>query len=100
MSDKAFDHSQNMDYPLVSFLLLTYDAEPFVKDAVSSALWQKYNPSEIVISDDASTDKTYEIVQTIVDSYDGPPQVVANQIGPSEIYERQKSVLRYGILDL
>jgi cellulose synthase/poly-beta-1,6-N-acetylglucosamine synthase-like glycosyltransferase len=37
--------------PLVSFILLTYNQERFVNEAVEGALAQTYTPLEIIISD-------------------------------------------------
>ena len=57
--------------PLVSIILLTYNQERFVADAVRSALLQTYWPLEIIISDDASSDRTFEIVKVLVAEYQG-----------------------------
>lgn len=67
------------DKPWVSFCIITYNQERFVRDAVEGALQQTYQPLEIVISDDASPDRTYEIVQEIVAAYRGPHRVVARR---------------------
>jgi glycosyltransferase involved in cell wall biosynthesis len=40
--------------PLVSFVLLTYNQEKYVADALRAALNQTYSPLEIIISDDCS----------------------------------------------
>lgn len=61
--------------PLVSYILFTYNQEKFVEEAVRSALLQTYQPLEIIISDDASTDRTFEIAKTLVDEYQGPHYV-------------------------
>lgn len=48
----------------ISILLLTYNHERFVKQALDSILMQKINVSyEIIILDDASTDKTPDILE-------------------------------------
>jgi glycosyltransferase involved in cell wall biosynthesis len=62
---------------LVSFLLLTYNQQEFVEEAVRSALLQTYQPLEIIVSDDASTDQTYEIARAVIDEYRGPHLVTA-----------------------
>src|SRR5215208_5561829 len=62
--------------PLVSFALLTYNHEKFIRDAVSAAFAQTYQPLEIIISDDCSTDQTFEIVQEMVLAYTGEHRVV------------------------
>lgn len=50
-------------YPLVSFVSLTYNHAKFVEDTLTGALSQDYPNLEIIISDDASTDGTYEVMQ-------------------------------------
>lgn len=49
--------------PLVSIGLPVYNGEPFLREAIDSLLSQDYDNFEIVISDNASTDKTEEICQ-------------------------------------
>ena len=55
--------------PLVTISMLTYNQEKYVRDAVRGLLAQTYEPLEIVISDDCSTDKTWEIIQDEVSTY-------------------------------
>lgn len=64
--------------PLLSFVLITYKQEKFVKEAVEGALSQTYSPLEIIISDDCSPDRTFEIIQEMVASYHGPHKVILN----------------------
>ncbi len=50
--------------PLVSICCLTYNHEPFIRDALDGFLAQKTNfPYEILIYDDASTDRTQDIIR-------------------------------------
>ncbi len=65
--------------PLLTFALCAYNQERFVREAVESALAQTYSPLEIVLSDDFSTDRTFEIMQQTVAEYRGPHQVVLNR---------------------
>lgn len=65
--------------PAASFVLLTYNQEQFVRDAVQAALAQTCENIEILISDDCSTDRTFEIVQQEVAAYRGPHKVAINQ---------------------
>lgn len=58
--------------PLVTFGLITYRQEAFVAEAVHAALAQDYHHLEIVICDDASPDRTWEIASEIGRSYSGP----------------------------
>jgi len=51
-----------MKTPLVSILMLTYNHEKYISDAIEGVLNQKTNfPIEIVIGEDQSTDSTREI---------------------------------------
>lgn len=68
----------NITPPLVSFILLTYNQEKFVEEAVRAALLQTYQPLEIVISDDASTDRTFEKARAVIGAYKGPHSVVGS----------------------
>ena len=53
--------SQN---PLVSIVCITYNHERFIRDALDGFVMQKTNfPFEILINDDASTDKTADIIR-------------------------------------
>lgn len=49
--------------PLVSFVSLTYNHAKFIEDTIAGALSQDYPNMEIIISDDASPDGTYEVMQ-------------------------------------
>ncbi len=64
-----------MTAPLVTLLLTTYKQEPFVREAVRSVLRQDYQPLQIVISDDASPDRTFDIAAEEMLQYRGPHQV-------------------------
>jgi len=59
----------------VSFIVLCYNQERFVAEAIKGALAQTYPVTEIIISDDASTDRTYSIVESLVAGYNGPHKV-------------------------
>jgi glycosyltransferase involved in cell wall biosynthesis len=62
--------------PSVSVILLCYNSEAFVRDAIESAFAQDYSGSlEILISDDASRDGTFEVVRKVVSEYTGPHTV-------------------------
>ena len=51
--------------PEISFIVATYNAAPFVRQAIQSALDQRGATIEIVVADDASTDATPDIVQAM-----------------------------------
>lgn len=46
----------------VSFIIAAYNAERYIKESIDSCLAQDYNNIEICITDDGSTDKTWEII--------------------------------------
>lgn len=50
------------ELPLVSICIPAYNAERFIRETLESALAQDYPNLEIIVSDDASTDRTPEIV--------------------------------------
>jgi glycosyltransferase involved in cell wall biosynthesis len=50
--------------PLVSVVMAAYNAAPHIRPALQSALAQDWQPLEVVVVDDGSTDETAEIVQS------------------------------------
>lgn len=65
--------------PRVCFVLVAYNQAQWVRQACEAALNQDYSPLEIIFSDDASTDDTFEIMSTIVQAYSGPHHVRLNR---------------------
>ena len=57
------------DKPLVTISMLTYNQEKYVRESVRGLLSQTYEPLEIVISDDHSTDRTWDIINEEIDAY-------------------------------
>jgi glycosyltransferase involved in cell wall biosynthesis len=60
-----------MAQPLVSVVLCCYNGDQFLKEQIDSILAQTYKPLELIISDDASTDGTREILKR----YENDPSV-------------------------
>ena len=56
------------DQPLISVLLPVYNAELFIEEALQSVLSQTYTNFECIIIDDASTDKSVEIIKSFNDN--------------------------------
>ena len=54
---------------------MTYNQPAGLREALQASLDQDYPNLEIVISDDFSTDETFDIVQEVVEAYDGPHRV-------------------------
>ncbi|MFX0547649.1 glycosyltransferase [Roseovarius sp. S1116L3] len=62
-----------------SYVLLTYNQEETVYEALQSALAQECQPIEIIVSDDCSKDNTFQIIQETVSSYKGPHTIILNR---------------------
>jgi glycosyltransferase involved in cell wall biosynthesis len=69
----------NNHHPLITCCLLTYNNEKYVKEAVNSVLNQTYSPLEIIISDDNSKDRSFELAEEIIKDYKGPHKVIMNR---------------------
>lgn len=65
--------------PLVTFALFAYNQEKYIREAVEGAFSQTYSPLEIILSDDCSSDRTFEIMQEMAAAYEGPHQVAVRQ---------------------
>jgi glycosyltransferase involved in cell wall biosynthesis len=65
--------------PLVTFYVIAYNQARFIREAVDGALAQTYSPLEIVLSDDCSSDGTFEIMRDAVREYSGPHTIVLNR---------------------
>jgi glycosyltransferase involved in cell wall biosynthesis len=68
-----------MSSPLVTFVVLGYKQEQFIREAVAGALAQTYSPLEIILSDDCSPDRTFEIMQEMAAAYHGPHKIILNR---------------------
>lgn len=67
-----------MDKPRYTLLITCYNFEKFIREAVEGALAQTYEPLDIIISDDCSTDRSWEVIQETVAAYKGPHHVILN----------------------
>ena len=52
---------------MISVCMATYNGEKYIKEQLSSILNQLSEKDEIIISDDSSTDKTVEIIESFQD---------------------------------
>ena len=76
MSDTSEEIPDNAtDRPLVTFALFAYNQEKYIRDAMEGAFSQTYEPLEIILSDDCSSDRTFEIMQEMAAAYVGPHDV-------------------------
>ncbi|QEQ01508.1 glycosyltransferase [Thermosynechococcus sp. CL-1] len=69
----------SQDKPLVTFAVFAYNQEQFIREAIEGAFSQTYEPLEIILSDDCSSDRTFEIMQEMVANYRGKHQVRARR---------------------
>jgi len=70
---------QPEELPLVTFALFAYNQEKYIREAVEGAFAQTYEPLEIILSDDYSNDKTYELMQELAAEFRGPHKVVVRR---------------------
>ena len=57
-----------IENPLISVLLSVYNDDKNIKKSIDSILSQSYKNIELLVIDDCSSDKTYEIINEITDS--------------------------------
>lgn len=69
----------NSNRPLVTLAIAFYNQERFVEDAVKGALSQTYDNLEIVLSDDCSSDGTFERIEKCTKEYQGPHRIIINK---------------------
>ena len=65
--------------PLISFALFAFNQEKYIREAIRGAFSQTYTPLQIILSDDSSSDHTYDIIKEMALSYDGPHEVIINR---------------------
>lgn len=69
------------DVPFVSALVITYNHERYIGEALDSILLQKTTfPFEIIVSEDCSTDRTVEIVESYRERYPGRIQLIRSEV--------------------
>lgn len=57
-----------MEKPLVSVICLCYNHERFVEEAIQSVFNQTYQPVQLIVVDDASTDNSVNVIKTVLAS--------------------------------
>jgi glycosyltransferase involved in cell wall biosynthesis len=76
--------------PQASVLFLSYNQAEFVRDAIRSILAQEGIVLEILVSDDASRDESYQILKREIAAYQGPHTVIlernSQQVGHENVY--------------
>ncbi|MGC1402099.1 MAG: glycosyltransferase [Thermodesulfobacteriota bacterium] len=53
--------------PQVSVILTSYNHEKYIREAIDSVLAQTFNDFDLIIWDDASSDKSWEIINSFID---------------------------------
>ena len=67
------------EQPRVTFYLLCYNQERFVARAVEAGLAQDYPNLEIILSDDCSTDGSFDVMRSTMENYEGPHSLQLNR---------------------
>ena len=67
----------------MSFLMITYNQEKTIEQALKSALAQDYPNLEIIVCDDCSKDRTFEIATKIAADYHGPFKIILHRNDPN-----------------
>lgn len=84
--------------PTISIIMPLYNAERFLKETLDSVLKQTYHEYELICIDDASTDKTVEILKEF-QSFDNRIRIISNQVRLGAAISRnigiQKAVGKY-----
>lgn len=68
-----------MIFPTSTIVLLTFNQEDFVKDALQSLFDQDLDNIEIVVSDDCSSDGTWKKIQEVTSNYCGVKKVILSR---------------------
>jgi len=68
-----------MSLPLASIYTTSYNQEKYIRDAVLSAVKQDYDPLQIVVSDDASTDNSPKILKELAAQYPIRLEIILNK---------------------
>lgn len=59
---------KSVNSSLVSFCIISYNQENYVKNAVDASFLQSFEDMEVIISDDCSSDHTFEVIQRTIKS--------------------------------
>lgn len=63
----------------VSVVMATFNGEQFISEQLDSIAKQTYPPAELIVSDDASADKTIEIVKNFAKTVPFPVKIIENE---------------------
>ncbi len=79
MNEEIGTQHLEQDPPMVTFAIFGYNQERFIREAVAAAFDQTYEPMEVIMSDDCSTDRTFEIMREMATTYKGPKAIIVRQ---------------------
>ena len=57
-----------MSVPLVSVIMTAYNCEKYIKESLESIIFQTFKDFEIIVYDDASTDKTWQLAVDLLNN--------------------------------
>lgn len=81
------------DAPLVTLGLTSYQDVDYLPQAIASLLAQDYRPLQIIISDDCSTDGSWDLIQKLTQAYDGPHQLLLQRNQEQRRVENYNAIL-------
>ena len=58
-----------MSLPTLSIGMTIYNRAPFIPKALNAILAQSFQPNEVIIVDDGSTDQSVEIIESYIEKY-------------------------------
>lgn len=99
MQQNLSSQPQQYDLPPVAIVMCTYNGERFLSAQVGSLLTQSYPNLEFVFVDDASTDKTWEMLQAYA-ATDPRIRLFRNDtnLGPNKNFEKAIGLSKAGII--
>lgn len=63
MKKSTYDCNEKLNTPLISIIIVVFNGERFIQNAIESVLSQGYSNIELILIDGKSTDRTMNIVQ-------------------------------------
>ena len=83
-------HGRKKSFKMISLLMFTYNEQQYIRQSLESILSQDYRNFNIIILDDCSTDKTYEILKEYKDK-DPRISLYSNSIRKGYCYNYRKT---------